>query len=92
MIHLTTEKLFTLLVKNIDINEFSEENLVELYQWVNFVVNEYSIISLAVKGKIKLTGFDEDGPTFDLAVSPSIVDEICEIGVECKDKYGEFKN
>lgn len=91
---LTTEEIFTLIVSNIDLRDFTEDELVQLYQWIDEIIIEYTIISLAVRGEIKLSRFDEGIPSFkpNLKISNSLMEQIEDIGEICEKKYGELQN
>lgn len=91
---LTTEEIFTLIVSNVDLREFTEDELVQLYQWIDEIIIEYTIISLAVRGEIKLSRFDEGIPSFkpNLKISNSLMEQIEDIGEICEKKYGELQN
>lgn len=91
---LTTEEIFTLIVSNVDLRDFTEDELVQLYQWIDEIIIEYTIISLAVRGEIKLSRFDEGIPSFkpNLKISNSLMEQIEDIGEICEKKYGELQN
>ncbi len=91
---LTTEEIFTLIVSNVDLKEFTEDELVQLYQWIDEIIIEYTIISLAIRGELKLSKIEEGVPLFktNLKISNLLMKEIQEIGADCESKYGDLQN